>query len=183
MIDPPPPPLMVDSSTPRPRRHRPAASSTPCFAFPATNSSPVPRAEAYDDHPLPSATIKLFSQPYVGRRHARIAQLIRPTPSSNRHGSGYVTALLAELAAQVFSSNATVPRLQRAHRSCRDGLCQCPRVHRRRYTWSPAHAPFDASLSPLPLNVSPTLLLNSAKADAWSSTSAPSSPNNSNSFA
>ncbi len=62
------------------------------------------RSEAYDDHPLPIGEGQTISQPYI------VAVMLEALEikSGDRvleigTGSGYVTALLAELAGQVFS--------------------------------------------------------------------------------
>ncbi len=67
----------------------------------------VPEAywsQAYEDHPLPIGDGQTISQPYIV---ARMLESLQLTPSDKvlevGTGSGYVTALLAELAAQVFS--------------------------------------------------------------------------------
>jgi protein-L-isoaspartate(D-aspartate) O-methyltransferase len=62
------------------------------------------RAQAYEDHPLPIADGQTISQPYIV---ALMLESLQLTPNDKvlevGTGSGYVTALLAELAAQVFS--------------------------------------------------------------------------------
>ena len=62
------------------------------------------RHEAYEDHPLPIGDNQTISQPYVV---AVMLEYLQLTPTDIvlevGTGSGYVTALLAELAAQVFS--------------------------------------------------------------------------------
>ncbi len=62
------------------------------------------RVEAYEDHPLPIGDRQTISQPYVV---AVMLESLELTPASTvleiGTGSGYVTALLGELAAQVFS--------------------------------------------------------------------------------
>jgi protein-L-isoaspartate(D-aspartate) O-methyltransferase len=62
------------------------------------------RAEAYEDHPLPIADGQTISQPYIV---ALMLESLQLTPTDKvlevGTGSGYVTALLAELASQVFS--------------------------------------------------------------------------------
>jgi protein-L-isoaspartate(D-aspartate) O-methyltransferase len=62
------------------------------------------RSDAYEDHPLPIGDGQTISQPYVV---ALMLESLRLTPSDKvleiGTGSGYATALLAELAAQVFS--------------------------------------------------------------------------------
>ena len=62
------------------------------------------RSQAYDDHPLPIGDGQTISQPYIV---ARMLEALQLSPGDKvlevGTGSGYVTALLAELAAQVFS--------------------------------------------------------------------------------
>ncbi len=64
----------------------------------------VYRSQAYEDHPLPIGNDQTISQPYVV---ALMLELLQLTPNDIvleiGTGSGYVTALLAELTAQVFS--------------------------------------------------------------------------------
>lgn len=62
------------------------------------------RDQAYDDHPLPIGEGQTISQPYIV---ARMLETLALAPTDRvleiGTGSGYLTALLAELAAQVFS--------------------------------------------------------------------------------
>jgi protein-L-isoaspartate(D-aspartate) O-methyltransferase len=62
------------------------------------------RDQAYEDHPLPIGEGQTISQPYIV---ARMLEAVALSPTNRvlevGTGSGYVTALLAELAAQVFS--------------------------------------------------------------------------------
>ncbi len=62
------------------------------------------RGEAYEDHPLPIADGQTISQPYIV---AVMLESLHLTKSDKvleiGTGSGYATALLAELAAEVFS--------------------------------------------------------------------------------
>jgi protein-L-isoaspartate(D-aspartate) O-methyltransferase len=62
------------------------------------------RSKAYEDHPLPIGDGQTISQPYIV---ASMLESLRLTPNDKvlevGTGSGYVTALLGELAAQVFS--------------------------------------------------------------------------------
>ena len=62
------------------------------------------RDQAYKDHPLPIGEGQTISQPYIV---ARMLETLTLAPTDRvlevGTGSGYVTALLAELAAQVFS--------------------------------------------------------------------------------
>jgi protein-L-isoaspartate(D-aspartate) O-methyltransferase len=62
------------------------------------------RDQAYEDHPLPIGEGQTISQPYIV---AVMLEALALSPADRvlevGTGSGYVTALLAELAAQVFS--------------------------------------------------------------------------------
>src|ERR1700691_2371164 len=62
------------------------------------------RGQAYEDHPLPIAQGQTISQPYIVAIMLE-GLALRPTDRVLEvgTGSGYVTALLAELAAQVIS--------------------------------------------------------------------------------
>jgi protein-L-isoaspartate(D-aspartate) O-methyltransferase len=66
--------------------------------------APNHRDEAYEDHPLPIGAGQTISQPYIV---ALMLEALALSPSDRvlevGTGSGYVTALLAELTAQVFS--------------------------------------------------------------------------------
>ena len=75
------------------------------FEVPRHEFAPEPyRDQAYEDHPLPIAEGQTISQPYI------VAIMLESLGLSPDHrvlevgtGSGYVTALLAQLVAQVFS--------------------------------------------------------------------------------
>jgi protein-L-isoaspartate(D-aspartate) O-methyltransferase len=62
------------------------------------------RSQAYEDHPLPIGDGQTISQPYIV---ALMLEALEPKPNDKvldvGTGSGYVTALLAELSAEVFS--------------------------------------------------------------------------------
>lgn len=62
------------------------------------------RDQAYEDHPLPIGEGQTISQPYIV---ARMLEALALSPTDKvlevGTGSGYLTALLAKLAAQVFS--------------------------------------------------------------------------------
>lgn len=66
------------------------------------------RAQAYEDYPLPIGEGQTISQPYIV---ALMLEAVQPNPAGRAlevgTGSGYVTALLAELTAEVYSSSAT----------------------------------------------------------------------------
>ncbi len=62
------------------------------------------RDQAYEDHPLPIGEGQTISQPYiVARMLEALALSATDKVLEVGTGSGYLTALLAELAAQVFS--------------------------------------------------------------------------------
>jgi protein-L-isoaspartate(D-aspartate) O-methyltransferase len=62
------------------------------------------RAQAYEDYPLPIGEGQTISQPYIV---ALMLEAVQPNPAGRAlevgTGSGYVTALLAELTAEVYS--------------------------------------------------------------------------------
>ena len=103
---------------------------------------------AYDDGPLPIGHAQTISQPYVV---AYMTELLQVTPESRvleiGTGSGYQTAVLAELAGEVFSVEIVPPLAATAgdvlhalgytnvHVRCGDGALG----------W-PEHAPFDRIL-------------------------------------
>ena len=77
------------------------------------------REQAYGDHPIPIAEGQTVSQPYIV---ALMLEVLKLEPSAKvlevGTGSGYMTALLAELAAQVYS----VERHARLARQAEDTL-------------------------------------------------------------
>ena len=119
------------------------------------------RAQAYEDHPLPIGDGQTISQPYIV---ARMLESLQLTPNDKvlevGTGSGYVTALLAELAAQVFS----IERHASLAESARNLLAALGYTNVRVFTGDgalglPACAPFDAILvSAAALEVPPALL-------------------------
>jgi protein-L-isoaspartate(D-aspartate) O-methyltransferase len=76
---------------------------------------PAFRERAYDDTPLPIEEGQTISQPYMVGRMTSLLE-IRPTDRVLEigTGSGYQTAILAELAAKVYSIERHVRLLQRA---------------------------------------------------------------------
>lgn len=73
------------------------------------------REQAYEDHPLPIGEGQTISQPYI------VASMLEALTLSPNHkvlevgtGSGYVTALLAELTAQVVSAERHASLAERA---------------------------------------------------------------------
>jgi protein-L-isoaspartate(D-aspartate) O-methyltransferase len=73
------------------------------------------RHQAYEDHPLPIGEGQTISQPYIV---AIMLELLEVSPDAKvlevGTGSGYVTALLAELAAQVISIERHAALAERA---------------------------------------------------------------------
>ncbi len=120
------------------------------------------RAQAYEDHPLPIGEGQTISQPYIVASMLESLQLTRQEMVLEvGTGSGYATALLAELTAQVFSierheslaSNArrvlSALGYSNAHVFAGDGTLGLPE-----------HSPFDAILvSAAALDVPPALLV------------------------
>jgi protein-L-isoaspartate(D-aspartate) O-methyltransferase len=118
-------------------------------------------AEAYEDHPLPIGDAQTISQPYV------VAVMLEALQIESTDlvlevgtGSGYVTALLAELAAQVFS----IERHAALADNARHVLAALGYANAQVFTGDgtlglPAHASFDAILvSAAAPNVPPALL-------------------------
>ncbi len=106
------------------------------------------RAQAYEDHPLPIGNGQTISQPYIVALMLEALQ-IGPTEKVLEvgSGSGYVTALLAELTAQVYS----IERHPALAASARQLLAQLGYTNAKVLTGDgtlglPAVAPFDAIL-------------------------------------
>jgi len=106
------------------------------------------RDQAYEDHPVPIGDGQTISQPYIV---ALMLESLRLAPTDRvlevGTGSGYVTALLAELAAQVFS----IERHPALAESARSVLAMLGYTNARVFTGDGtlglhAHAPFDAIL-------------------------------------
>jgi protein-L-isoaspartate(D-aspartate) O-methyltransferase len=119
------------------------------------------RAEAYEDHPLPIGDNQTISQPYVVAVMLQYLQITATdTVLEIGAGSGYVTALLAELAAQVFSIERH-PALASDARAilAKLGYANVELVTGDGTLGLPAHAPFNAILvSAAALEVPPALL-------------------------
>jgi protein-L-isoaspartate(D-aspartate) O-methyltransferase len=101
---------------------------------------------AYEDHPLPIGYGQTISQPYIV---ALMTELLRLTPEAKvlevGTGCGYQTAVLAEIAAEVYSVEIIEPLAKEsADRLQRLGY---KNIHVKRgdgYLGWPEHAPFDA---------------------------------------
>jgi protein-L-isoaspartate(D-aspartate) O-methyltransferase len=106
------------------------------------------RHRAYRDHPLPIGLDQTISQPYVV---ALMIQLARLTPNSRALdvgvGSGYQTAILAELCKEVYGVEIHPPLAEAAQQRLAElgyrnvAIRCCDGYH----GW-PEHAPFDAIL-------------------------------------
>jgi protein-L-isoaspartate(D-aspartate) O-methyltransferase len=106
------------------------------------------RAQAYEDHPLPIGDSQTISQPYIV---ALMLESLQIAPADKvlevGTGSGYVTALLAELAGEVFS----IERHPALADKARELLSALGYSNIRVFTGDgtlglPAIAPFDAIL-------------------------------------
>ena len=107
---------------------------------------PDQRRRAYEDRPLPIGYRQTISQPYIV---AYMTQALRLTPDAKvlevGTGSGYQAAVLAELAAAVYSIEIVTQLAEHA----RDTLAELgyANVHVRQgdgYAGWPEQAPFDA---------------------------------------
>jgi protein-L-isoaspartate(D-aspartate) O-methyltransferase len=101
---------------------------------------------AYDDRPLPIGHGQTISQPYIVALMTELAQL---TPQAKvlevGTGSGYQTAILAEIAAEVYSIEILEPlAVSAAERLKRLGYDRVHLKHGDGYLGWPEHAPFDA---------------------------------------
>ncbi|MDQ5857153.1 MAG: protein-L-isoaspartate(D-aspartate) O-methyltransferase [Acidobacteriota bacterium] len=107
---------------------------------------PEQRAQAYEDHPLPIPGNQTISQPYIV---ALMTELLELKPSSRvleiGTGSGYQSAVLAELADEVYTIEI-VPELARLAESRMRELGRDNVTVREGdgYRGWPEHAPFDA---------------------------------------
>jgi protein-L-isoaspartate(D-aspartate) O-methyltransferase len=104
------------------------------------------REEAYRDQPLPIGHGQTISQPYVVAVMSELAQL---EPGQRvlevGTGSGYQAAVLAELAAEVYTIEILEPLASAAARTLRRLGCESVRSrHGDGYRGWPEAAPFDA---------------------------------------
>jgi protein-L-isoaspartate(D-aspartate) O-methyltransferase len=108
--------------------------------------APEFRAQAYDDHPLPIGEEQTVSQPYIV---AAMLESLALEPSATvleiGTGSGYQTALLAELAQRVFSVERLAGLAESAaDRLARLGYGNVTVVVGDGSLGLPEHAPYDA---------------------------------------
>ena len=101
---------------------------------------------AYEDHPLPIGYGQTISQPYIV---ALMTELLEPTRGAKilevGTGSGYQTAILAEVGAEVYSIEIVEPLAHEAtDRLRRLGYGGVRLKQGDGYLGWPEHAPFDA---------------------------------------
>jgi protein-L-isoaspartate(D-aspartate) O-methyltransferase len=107
--------------------------------------NPSERSQAYEDHPLPIGASQTISQPYIV---ALMTELLQLTPKSKvleiGTGSGYQSAVLGELAAEVYSIEI-LPDLARSAAEKLKALGYTNVTVREGdgYRGWPEHAPFD----------------------------------------
>ncbi len=123
---------------------------------------PAPyRDQAYEDHPLPIAQGQTISQPYIV---ALMLEELSLKPEDKvlevGTGSGYVTALLAELAAEVFSIERHAALAEEARATlARLGYANVQLFVGDGSQGLPEHAPYDAILvSAAALRLPPALV-------------------------
>jgi protein-L-isoaspartate(D-aspartate) O-methyltransferase len=116
---------------------------------------------AYEDHPLPIGDAQTISQPYIVAIMLQALQL-KPTDKVLEvgTGSGYVTALLAELTAQVYSIERHAALAAAAQRVlARLHYANVEIVIGDGTAGLPAHAPYDAIIVSAAASVLPPALL------------------------
>jgi protein-L-isoaspartate(D-aspartate) O-methyltransferase len=104
------------------------------------------QAQAYEDHPIPIGFGQTISQPYIVALMLEALSL-QPTDTVLEvgTGSGYQTALLAELAAHVYSIERHAPLAENAARILRSlGYTNATVLVGDGSKGVPHHAPFDA---------------------------------------
>ncbi len=119
------------------------------------------RAFAYEDHPLPLVANQTISQPYIV---ALMTQWAAPEPTSRvleiGFGSGYQTAVLAELAGHVWGIEIVESLARSASQRLYDlGYHNVTLRHGDGYAGWPEHAPYDIILlAAAPPAIPPPLL-------------------------
>jgi len=124
------------------------------------------RRMAYADHPLPIGYSATISQPYIV---ALMTELLAPGKQQSvleiGTGSGYQAAILAQLAAQVYTVEIVPELAQSAARTLRElGYSNVTVRQGDGYKGWPEHAPFDGILvTAAPLEIPPALIAQLAK--------------------
>jgi len=119
------------------------------------------RAQAYDDHPLPIGDAQTISQPYIVALMLESLQLTATDKVLEvGTGSGYATALLAELAGEVFS----IERHPALAEGAGEIIAALGYANVRLFTGDgtlglPADAPFDAILVSAAATAVPSALI------------------------
>ena len=106
---------------------------------------PSARSQAYDDHPVPIGNNQTISQPYIV---ALMTELLELPPRGRvleiGTGSGYQSAVLAEIAAEVYSIEILPELAQAAARKLKDlGYTNVEVREGDGYRGWIEHAPFD----------------------------------------
>jgi protein-L-isoaspartate(D-aspartate) O-methyltransferase len=125
--------------------------------------------QAYEDHPLPIGAGQTISQPYIV---AYMTAALAVKPGSRvleiGTGSGYQTAILAEMGVEVYTVEV-IPELSRRAESVLRSLGLMERVHMRvadgRHGWA-AHAPYDGVLATAAPETIPPALIEQMKVGA-----------------
>ena len=104
------------------------------------------RDQAYEDHPLPIGEDQTISQPYIV---ALMLEALRLSPTDTvlevGTGSGYLTALLAELTAQVFSIERLPTLAEKARQTLSSlGYSNVQVITGDGYQGHASNAPYDA---------------------------------------
>jgi protein-L-isoaspartate(D-aspartate) O-methyltransferase len=106
---------------------------------------PAGRAQAYEDHPVPIGNNQTISQPYIV---ALMTELLELPPRGRAleigTGSGYQSAVLGEIAAEVYSIEILPELAQAAGRKLKElGYTNVEVREGDGYRGWPEHAPFD----------------------------------------
>ena len=119
-------------------------------------------ASAYADHPLPIGYGQTISQPYIVARMTE-AVIEKDTPKNVLEvgtGSGYQTAVIAQLVEKVFSVERIKPLLYAARRRFQELNLRNIRVNHSDGSWGwPEYAPYEAIIvTAAPVEIPQTLL-------------------------
>ena len=140
-----------------------AMEAVPRHEFVSAND----QARAYGDHPLPIGYGQTISQPYMV---AAMTELLEPK-SSDRvleigTGSGYQTAILAELVAEVYTVEIVEPLAKRAHQTFEKlGISNVHAKIADGHEGWPEAAPFDAIIVTCAPESTPEKLIDQLKSD------------------